>query len=356
MEEILNRLNLKIRDLNSLDSDMIQTIFKTQTVKEISILCSVNRTFNGVCQRELLWKEKVLRDYGMTRKTGKTWRETARQAYLESLDRYWYDTLEHDMNYYFIEPNSSEFAGVFYPDIKYREPGYVEPWDTIQQFKEDFVKRALRDRKAISATKILFNAFYLSRRYIQDTEESFRGTVETFMPIFRKAAEVLPGGKIPLQWMLDEADDEEVKIREFDPAAWKVVLDDEKIGSPIIPLTSEDYAEYYESGRLQGYRVVAYETGGRRDRFGRWEKVSHTHREVWNNYAYRQHLSERKLMKQSTRTSLDDYIAPWNDANWDLYREMSPLAGLYKLHPELFVVNEDTEMGMILMNYPGPIL
>ena len=360
VEKILDRLNLKIRDLNSLDSDTIQTIFINFTIGEISLICSASHSFNTVCRRESLWKKKVFRDHGVIRKTGRTWRETARRAYLESLDRYWYDTLERDMEYYFIDPNSTEFSDIR-NNYDSNDPNAVDPWDQIKQFERNFVKRALRDRKAISATKILFNAFYLSSRYIQDTEESFEETVETFMPIFRKAAEALPGGKIPLQWMLDEASDRAVKIREFDPAAWKVAIDDEKLGRPIIPLTQQDYTDYYKNRRLADYvyTIVAYK---QEESYltGKWETVRDSYRERWSDQDYHRHLSERKLMKQSYNNSLETYILPWNEANEDLYINMAPLAGLYRLHPELFVDDtkdgDSAEMGMVLMNYPGAIL
>ncbi len=76
-DEILERIELKNEDLNNLGSDLTHKIFSSFTVKEISLLCNVNVKFNTICRRESLWREKVLSDYGVKRKYGKSWRKTA---------------------------------------------------------------------------------------------------------------------------------------------------------------------------------------------------------------------------------------------------------------------------------------
>nr|QBK93889.1 MAG: hypothetical protein LCPAC406_02030 [Pithovirus LCPAC406] len=77
--DILEQLEFKAQDLNYLTPVLIQKIFSTLTVKEISLLCVTNRKFDIVCKQESLWKDKVLSDYGIEKKYGATWRETAQR-------------------------------------------------------------------------------------------------------------------------------------------------------------------------------------------------------------------------------------------------------------------------------------
>nr|QBK93926.1 MAG: F-box-like family protein [Pithovirus LCPAC406] len=350
VDEILNRLKLKKSDLNNLGPDTIQSIFEDLTVGEISRLCSISRTFNNICKKESLWKYKVLRDYEINRKTRRTWRETARKAYLESLERYWYDTLEHDLNYYFIEPNQTES-----PQIMFDNPTNYD--FASMQYEKDFVERALKDRKAIQATKLIFNAFHLSSRYILDNKRFYLN----FMPLFRRAAEVSPGGKIPLQWILDALlNKDKIKIREFDPDAWAIAIADKHIEPPVIPLTLQDYSDRYRNGYIMNeYQIVGCPGTGMSEREIREFGCGNLR---WSKDDYHKYLSENRFTKQKQYwlNSLEAYILPWNEANEDLYNDMAPLAELYKQHPELFIDDtkdgDDADMGMVLINYPGPIL
>ena len=77
VSEILARLNLNKRDLNNISLSQLRTIFQDLTVKEISLLCTVNRRFNTVCKDESFWRNKVSDDYGIHKKYGDTWRQTA---------------------------------------------------------------------------------------------------------------------------------------------------------------------------------------------------------------------------------------------------------------------------------------
>nr|QBK92606.1 MAG: F-box family protein [Pithovirus LCPAC401] len=77
VSEILSRLNLSRRDLNDVSLVQLETVFKDLTVKEISLLCAVNRRFNTVCENESFWRNKVSDDYGIHKKYGSTWRQTA---------------------------------------------------------------------------------------------------------------------------------------------------------------------------------------------------------------------------------------------------------------------------------------
>nr|QBK93879.1 MAG: hypothetical protein LCPAC406_01930 [Pithovirus LCPAC406] len=74
----LQRLGLEIEDLNNISPDLIQELFLDLSVVEISKLCRLNTKFNSVCLRESLWNSKVWIDYGIEKKYGDTWRETAK--------------------------------------------------------------------------------------------------------------------------------------------------------------------------------------------------------------------------------------------------------------------------------------
>ena len=75
VDEILERLRLKRKDLNNLSTSQLKTIFLNLTIKEISSLCRVSRKFNRVCEDESFWKIKVADAYGIEKKYGSTWRE-----------------------------------------------------------------------------------------------------------------------------------------------------------------------------------------------------------------------------------------------------------------------------------------
>ena len=77
VNEILARLNLNRRDLSNISLVQLRTIFQDLTVKEISTLCAVSRRFNTLCKDESFWRRKVSDDYGIHKKYGNTWRETA---------------------------------------------------------------------------------------------------------------------------------------------------------------------------------------------------------------------------------------------------------------------------------------
>ncbi len=79
--DILEQVELKTQDLNNLTPSVVQKIFSVLTVKEISLLCTTNRKFNTICKEESLWKKKVLNDYGIEKKYGVTWRETAKRMF-----------------------------------------------------------------------------------------------------------------------------------------------------------------------------------------------------------------------------------------------------------------------------------
>ncbi len=81
VKEILLDLNITKKDLYNPSPDIVQEIFLNLNVGKISILCRVSKKFNDVCNRDFLWKTKVLTDYGLTKKYWVTWRETAKNLF-----------------------------------------------------------------------------------------------------------------------------------------------------------------------------------------------------------------------------------------------------------------------------------
>ncbi len=78
VSDIFTEVRLNLQDLNNVSLAQLEIIFKDLTVKEISKLCVVNKRFNTVCENESFWRSKVSDDYGIRKKYGDTWRETAR--------------------------------------------------------------------------------------------------------------------------------------------------------------------------------------------------------------------------------------------------------------------------------------
>ncbi len=77
VNEILEKLHFRVQDLNVLPSEQLRDILLILNVKEILKLCEVNQKFNSVCDEELFWRIKVLNDYGIKKRYGNTWKETA---------------------------------------------------------------------------------------------------------------------------------------------------------------------------------------------------------------------------------------------------------------------------------------
>nr|QBK92402.1 MAG: F-box-like protein [Pithovirus LCPAC401] len=71
----------KVNNISELGSDIIIKYFDDISVKEVMKLCRVNRQFNEVCKKESMWRRKVKNDYGIEKKYGRTWKETARNLY-----------------------------------------------------------------------------------------------------------------------------------------------------------------------------------------------------------------------------------------------------------------------------------
>nr|QBK92611.1 MAG: hypothetical protein LCPAC401_02490 [Pithovirus LCPAC401] len=94
VKEILARLRLSHQDLNKLPIVQLQSILADLTVKEILLLCTTNKKFDVACKEESFWKNKVFSDYGIEKKYGTTWKETAQrmsQINMINMNKKWID-------------------------------------------------------------------------------------------------------------------------------------------------------------------------------------------------------------------------------------------------------------------------
>ena len=79
IKELLTLFN--VRNISELGSDIIMEFFNDISVKEAMNLCRINKQFNEVCKREFTWRNKISYDYGIAKKYGDTWKETAKLLY-----------------------------------------------------------------------------------------------------------------------------------------------------------------------------------------------------------------------------------------------------------------------------------
>ena len=77
IEDILRQRRMNIADLKNSNEDTIRKILLLISPKEISRLCVTSQKFNRVCEDQSFWRVKVQRDYGIEKKYGFTWKETA---------------------------------------------------------------------------------------------------------------------------------------------------------------------------------------------------------------------------------------------------------------------------------------
>ena len=75
----------RINNVSDLGPDIIEKFFDDISVQEVTKLCRVNRTFNRVCEKETMWKRKVMYDYGVTKKYLDSWKNTAKFLYKSNM-------------------------------------------------------------------------------------------------------------------------------------------------------------------------------------------------------------------------------------------------------------------------------
>ncbi len=205
VDEILERIHLQPSDLNNVGSEIINKIFTNLSVGQISRLCRMSRSFNNVCKRESLWKDKLWNDYEIDEKYGGTWRETAKEEFL-----FFWDFIDYDIKYYMTDAGDQNNQVIF-DDI----PGDGKAEEAINKFEENFANHALREEKEVHAAELIFRSFYDTNRYIDSLDDDYYYV--NFIPLFKKVAELSPGGKISLRWVLNLNDIQEVKLSEIDP-------------------------------------------------------------------------------------------------------------------------------------------
>ncbi len=228
IDEIMEKIQLKASDLDNATSTIIQKIFKNLTVEEISRLCRVSHSFNYSCKTESLWRHKILRDYGINEKIDrKSWRETAKILFIEEKKKFW-DEIKENIDYYIIDPNHhyNHHSQIF------KDHG-TDMWNLINAFEKKLVHFALRDKKELYATDIILKDFYDSTIDVLEYKDFY----VNFLPLFRKAAELSPGGKISLQKVLELSPFESVKVHEKAIDEWDKALDND---------TPEDYIYEWE--------------------------------------------------------------------------------------------------------------
>ena len=160
IEEILKLIRLTKPDLENINPDLAQEMFIDLTVGEISQLCTTSRNFNTICKRESLWETKVWNDYGIEKKHGHTWRETAKNLFILNminLGKKWIDgrtykeildeALKHDKPILYMEKLRSDAmeqifgggncfmdVGPFYDDESFVE---IAQMDDVSYDKEN---------------------------------------------------------------------------------------------------------------------------------------------------------------------------------------------------------------------------
>ena len=92
LRNLLNRLELKENDLDTLGPDIIEKIIMELNVKEVLEICSVSRSFRSLCWKESFWRLKVKSDFGISKQYGNNWKDTAEKLFEDNminLDKKW---------------------------------------------------------------------------------------------------------------------------------------------------------------------------------------------------------------------------------------------------------------------------
>ncbi len=191
--------------MNNASSDVIQEIFTNLTIREISKLCRMNHYFNTICEKKSLWKNKVWNDHGVNEKSKETWKETAKDVFLES-KRFW--SMINENIKYFMTDLSMIRTGQLHIDVD----DYELEDKLIREFEESLVDHALGEHKEFYATELIFKSYYNNDHDLEFDEDYY---YVNFMPLFEKVAELSPGGKISLRWILSLNHVQEYKLNKI---------------------------------------------------------------------------------------------------------------------------------------------
>nr|QBK92982.1 MAG: F-box-like family protein [Pithovirus LCPAC403] len=198
-------LHSKFSDLNNIGSDTIHKILEYLTIGEISRSCKTNQVFNFVCRKELLWKNKLHDEYEVNEKNEETWRNTAKNVFLES-EEYW-SRIDEFIKYY-ITDISDYGHSQLYKDAAIDDSINIRL--LFIQFQCNFVDHALREHKEFYAAELIFKSFYnISVRPFFPEESDF---YPNLIPLFQKVAELSPEGKISMKWVLSLNHIQKVKV------------------------------------------------------------------------------------------------------------------------------------------------
>ncbi len=171
--------------MDSTSTDTLQLIFTYLDVGEISRKNLTNHLFDRVCKSESLWKNKLSEDYSIVKKRNESWRNKAKEVYIES-NLFW-DNIDDGIDYCMKD----DYA------VKY----------LIDVFEKSLVDHALRERKEFFAIEIIFKAFF---QFHYTTSYLNHGYFYVnFISLFERVAELYPRKKISIKWILDfEYDDD----------------------------------------------------------------------------------------------------------------------------------------------------
>nr|QBK93875.1 MAG: uncharacterized protein LCPAC406_01890 [Pithovirus LCPAC406] len=132
VDEILRDIRLNKKDITS--PDVINEIYLDLNIKDILKICRLNRAFNNACKNEEMWKTKIWDEYGVRKKYGETWRETAQNLSSSNM----------------INMNDKWYDGRTYTQLLYKaldvEDETSSGWDYLDRLKDDAVERNTRYR------------------------------------------------------------------------------------------------------------------------------------------------------------------------------------------------------------------
>nr|QBK92760.1 MAG: uncharacterized protein LCPAC401_03980 [Pithovirus LCPAC401] len=172
--------------MDSISSDLLQTIFTYLDVGEISRKCIINHLFNRICISESLWKNKLSESYSIIEKKDESWRKNAKRMYLES-------------NLFWKNVNTDMKSSILPVTINVHLMRFPMPrLSSIDRFEKSLVDHALRERKEFFATELIFGVFF-STCYFNIADGRI---CKNFISLFEKVAELSPEGKISIKWLL----------------------------------------------------------------------------------------------------------------------------------------------------------
>nr|QBK94067.1 MAG: F-box-like family protein [Pithovirus LCPAC406] len=182
--------------MDNISSDSLQKIFTYLDVGEISRKCSTNHLFNRVCRSEFLWKNTLSRDYSITEKGNETWRNKAKEVYLESIS-FW-DNVDY---------------------IDYCMTQSFNGGDLLENFEKMLIDHAFRERKEFFIIELIFKAPNYHYMYYMEITRRFS---KNFVRLFEKVASLSSQKKISIKWILELVDECECENEKCTQDKWKI--------------------------------------------------------------------------------------------------------------------------------------